>query len=125
MPHDFNNVAKIVKEQRRNFIQVLSLSERFPEPLHFLLASRCRDYAQEVICIHLDDPAFNGYYHIWEIPDHRLRELQRFFMDYKLLENKEVDVQDFLGPDKARAVVKDAIAHYQEVVVPKLEAAGE
>jgi inorganic pyrophosphatase len=23
---------------------------------------------EKIICIHLDDPAFNGYYHIWELP---------------------------------------------------------
>jgi len=80
---------------------------------------------EKIICIHLDDPAFNGYYHIWELQDHQLRELQRFFMDYKQLENKEVEVQDFLGPDKARTVVKKAIAKYQEEVRPELRKTGK
>ncbi len=76
---------------------------------------------EKIICIHLDDPAFNTVYHIWELPEHRLRELQRFFMDYKQLENKEVDVQDFLGPDKARAVVKKAMERYRTEILPGLE----
>ena len=32
----------------------------------------------------------------------------------KLLEEKKVEVQDFLGPDKARAVVKRAMERYVE-----------
>ncbi len=75
---------------------------------------------EKIICIHLDDPAFNGFYHIWELPEHRLLELRRFFLDYKLLEDKEVDVQEFLGPDKARAVVKKAMDRYRDEVLPTL-----
>ncbi len=76
----------------------------------------------KVICVHLDDPAFNGYYHIWELPEHRLRELKRFFEDYKKLEEKAVSVEDFLGPDAARAVVRDALERYRQEVIPKLNA---
>ena len=77
---------------------------------------------EKIICIHLDDPAFNGYYHIWEIPDHRLRELKRFFEDYKKLEEKEVLVHDFLGPDKARAVVARGMERYDREILPQLRA---
>lgn len=72
---------------------------------------------EKIICVHLDDPAFNSYYHIWELPEHGLRELKRFFQDYKQLEGKEVEVQDFLGPDKARAVITRGIQSYQEKYV--------
>ena len=75
----------------------------------------------KIICVHLDDPAFNGYYHIWEIPDHQLREVKRFFEDYKKLEEKKVQVEDFLGPDDARAVVQQAIERYTEEILPELE----
>lgn len=67
---------------------------------------------EKVICVHVDDPAFNGYYHIWELPEHSLRELKRFFLDYKKLEEIDVEVREFEGPDKARAAVKSAIASY-------------
>ena len=77
---------------------------------------------EKIICVHLDDPAFNGYYHIWELPDHRLRELKRFFQDYKKLEEKEVLVQDFLGPDKARAVINRGMEHYRQVFVEEVAA---
>lgn len=75
---------------------------------------------EKILCVHLDDPAFNGFYHIWEIPDHRLRELKRFFEDYKKLEEKDVSVEGFLGPDKARAVVMRGMLKYQQEILPRL-----
>ncbi|ARA94877.1 MAG: inorganic diphosphatase [Bacteroidetes bacterium] len=76
---------------------------------------------EKIICVHTDDPAYNGYYHIWELPEHRLRELKRFFEDYKKLEDKEVRVHDFLGPDKARGVVARGIERYRRLVAPKVK----
>lgn len=69
------------------------------------------EHDEKVICIHLDDPAYNSYTHIFNLPPHRLAELRRFFEDYKKLEHKEVLVQDFLGPEEAM----DAIRHSMEV----------
>ena len=78
----------------------------------------------KIICVHLDDPAFNSYYHIWEIPEHQLRELRRFFQDYKSLEGKKVSVEeDLQGPDKARLVVRESIAMYKEEILPTLDRA--
>lgn len=77
----------------------------------------------KIICVHIDDPAFNNFYSMWEIPEHRLQELKRFFEDYKKLEEKEVAVQDFLGPDKARGIIRDAIDRYKRVIAPEVEAA--
>ena len=47
-----------------------------------------------------------------EIPPHRLRELQRFFQDYKALENKKVLVSEPQGRSEALQVLRDAIALY-------------
>lgn len=80
---------------------------------------------EKIICVHLQDPSVNSYYHIWELPEHRLRELKRFFMDYKKLEEKEVMVEEFLGPDRARAVIRRGMERYDEVVRPKVAAERE
>jgi inorganic pyrophosphatase len=76
----------------------------------------------KIICIHMDDPAFNDYWHIKEMPDHRLRELRRFFGDYKKLENKDVRVRDFFGPERAKTVLQDAIHLYNAQIAPEQEA---
>lgn len=110
-------------------LDVLVLMQEAVHPLSILRARpiglmKMLDQGQDddkIICIHLDDPAYNSYYHIWEIPGHRLHELKRFFEDYKKLEEKEVRVEDFLGPDKARTIVRRAMDRYQEEIVPRLE----
>ncbi|HLE61226.1 MAG TPA: inorganic diphosphatase [Thermoanaerobaculaceae bacterium] len=52
---------------------------------------------------------------IGQPPTHRMNEVRRFFEDYKALENKEVLVQDFLGPEQARKAVKHAMALYEKL----------
>lgn len=68
---------------------------------------------EKIICVHLDDPEFNFYRAISEIPQHRLRELRRFFEDYKQLEGKEVEVEDFAGPNEAMKVIEEAFERYR------------
>lgn len=75
---------------------------------------------EKIVCVHLDDPAFADYHDIRELPEHRLRELQRFFKDYKKLENKEVRVQDFMGPAEAKRSVQMAVQRYMDEIKPLL-----
>ena len=78
-----------------------------------------------MICIHIVDPAFNDYWHIKELPGHRLRELRRFFQDYKALEDKSVRVQDFFGPERAKDVVETSVARYEREILPEQQAATD
>ena len=73
----------------------------------------------KIICIHIDDPAFNNYWHIKDLPEHRLRELKRFFQDYKALEDKSVRVQDFFGPERARNIITESIEMYNDQIRDK------
>ena len=68
----------------------------------------------KLIAVHADDPAYEGFSDISELPPHRLRELQRFFLDYKALENKAVVVDAPQGRDAALRVLRDAAALYQQ-----------
>lgn len=74
---------------------------------------------EKIICVHLDDPTYSNYTNIRELPEHRLRELKRFFEDYKKLEEKEVLVQDFLGPEEAKKVVVRSIERYRNEIAPR------
>ncbi|PSQ99557.1 MAG: inorganic pyrophosphatase [Bacteroidetes bacterium SW_11_64_17] len=110
-------------------LDVLVLAQEAVDPLSILRArpigmmSMLDDNEKDakIICIHVDDPAFNDYWHSKELPDHRLRELRRFFQDYKALEDKTVRVQDFFGPDRAKDVVEEALERYEEEVASNQE----
>jgi inorganic pyrophosphatase len=66
----------------------------------------------KLISVHADDPEYATYEDIWQLPPHRLRELKRFFQDYKALERKQVLVGDPLGRDEALRVLEDAVQLY-------------
>jgi len=72
----------------------------------------------KLIAVNIHDPAFADYTHHDQLPAHRLREIKRFFQDYKVLENKEVLIEDFQGPAEALAIVREAIALYAKEIAP-------
>ena len=74
---------------------------------------------EKIICVHLDDPEYRAYKHHRELPEHRLAELRRFFLDYKVLEGKEVNVGDFSDPDEAKDAVRHAMRLYAEQFAPE------
>ena len=114
---DLVRPLRLVTEPRKAPV-VLGQEEVVPQVLlraRAIGAMRMRDDKgpdDKLIAVHVDDPEYQGYHSIEELPPHRLRELQRFFLDYKTLENKEVVVEGFLGPSEALRVLGDAIASY-------------
>ena len=67
----------------------------------------------KIIAIHEDDPAYQCYGHINQLPPHLLKMLKRFFEDYKVLEKKTVRIKNFLGPDDARKLIEEAHELYK------------
>ena len=66
----------------------------------------------KLIAVHADDPEYADYADVGEMPTHRMRELKRFFQDYKGLENKRVMVSEPVGRKAALEVLRDAIRLY-------------
>ncbi len=69
----------------------------------------------KIVAVSTQDPAVAGYCDPAQLPEHTLRELKRFFQDYKVLENKEVVVEDFMGPADAVRIVLDALDMYRRL----------
>jgi inorganic pyrophosphatase len=74
----------------------------------------------KIIAIHLDDPEYAHFRDIAELAPHRLMEMQRFFLDYKVLERKTVDVDQIRGREEAEQVVLGAARLYRDRVLPSL-----
>lgn len=95
------------------------------EPVHPLSIVRARAIGvmrmtdggkgdDKIIAVHVHDPAFAEYTDLPEIPKHTWREIQRFFEDYKTLENKSVTVDAMQGAKEAVEVIRTSIRLYQE-----------
>jgi inorganic pyrophosphatase len=58
-----------------------------------------------------------------QLPHHLLREVRRFFEDYKALEHKQVVVDDMLGPGEAVEIINTALDLYRQLRRGELEKA--
>ena len=68
----------------------------------------------KILAVAMDDPEFNSFHEAAELPPHRLSMLQRFFLDYKTLERKAVEVEEFEPRAAALPVIEAALERYSQ-----------
>jgi inorganic pyrophosphatase len=68
----------------------------------------------KIIAIATKDPEFNSYHEAAEMPPHRLMMLRRFFLDYKQLESKDVEVDEIQPAALAYPIIEDALHRYSQ-----------
>jgi len=68
---------------------------------------------EKIIAVCADDPGFAHFESLDDLPKHRLRQIERFFLDYKTLEGKEVQTESFLNQEDAMRIVADCEERYQ------------
>ena len=66
----------------------------------------------KILAVAVDDPEYDGFKEANELPGHRLTMLRRFFQDYKTLEGKAVEVDEFQSASAAWPVIEDALSRY-------------
>ena len=69
----------------------------------------------KIVAVSVRDPAFAEYVDKDQLPHHLLREVRRFFEDYKALEQKQVVVDDLLGPKEAVAIINAGLDLYRRL----------
>ncbi len=66
----------------------------------------------KIIAVLCSDPIYSEFEKASDFPKHIFKMLKRFFTDYKLLEKKDVEVDEILPAEAAEAIVEDSLARY-------------
>ena len=69
----------------------------------------------KIVAVSVRDPSFDGYTDKSQLPAHVLRQVQRFFQDYKVLEHKQVVIEDMLGPEDALRIIRESLELYRQL----------
>ncbi len=93
-------------------IEPMSLVRAYPIGVITMLDNGSND--EKIIAIPFNDPTYNHYTDIDQLPEHIFNEMKHFFTVYKNLENKETAVNEVMGRDEAIKVIKLAMANYVE-----------
>ena len=70
----------------------------------------------KIIAVAEEDMSVNHINDISELPAHFFKELKNFFEDYKKLENKSVQVEDFQDVATARSIVLKSTEDYKALL---------
>ena len=71
-------------------------------------------FDEKIIAIPFDDPMYNSYKDISELPSHIYQEMKHFFSVYKALEDKQTAVDEVKGAEAAIDIIEKAINSYVE-----------
>lgn len=70
-------------------------------------------YDEKIIAIAREDPTWNFYQDLADLPPHIAQEIRHFFEIYKQLEHKHTTVLDTLPRDEAIQIVSSCMDRYQ------------
>ena len=66
----------------------------------------------KILAVAVDDPEYSDLLEASQLPSHRLALLRRFFQDYKTLEGKIVEVDEFQSASTALPIIEQALDRY-------------
>jgi inorganic pyrophosphatase len=68
----------------------------------------------KIIAVAVRDPGVNYITSLDEVPQHIFKVLKNYFEQYKVLENKKVEINDFQDKEKAFEIINESIQFYKE-----------
>lgn len=70
---------------------------------------------EKIIAVAEHDPSVSHISDVSDLPTHLKSELRHFFENYKTLENRKVEINEFLSRIEAFQVIENAIQHYDKM----------
>lgn len=84
------------------------------KPIGVLEMTDGEAYDEKIIAVPVQDPSYNCYDSILQLPQHIFNEVSNFFEVYKALEGVPTDVKAVKGQDEAIRIIKDCIDNYND-----------
>lgn len=69
---------------------------------------------EKIIAIPFNDPSYNCYTDVAQLPQHVFDEISHFFQVYKSLEGRETVVSEVMGVNEAKDSISRCIASYKD-----------
>ena len=91
-------------------LEPLSLVRCYPIGVITMLDNGASD--EKIIAIPFNDPTYNNYKDISELPAHVFEEMRHFFSVYKQLENKQTAVDEVSDRRRAVDIIKACLRNY-------------
>lgn len=72
------------------------------------------DKDDKIIAVATKDPSVNHISEIDELPPHFINELRNYFEQYKVLEDKTVQIDAFQSKEEAYRIIEESIQYYKQ-----------
>jgi inorganic pyrophosphatase len=123
-PHNYGFIPRTLGEDH-DPLDILVLSSISVQPLCIIEAKVIGvmqmidggEADDKIIAVAAHDMSVNHINNIEELPQHFFKELRQFFEDYKKLENKSVQVEDFGDKATALKIITECIELYNQKFV--------
>ncbi len=89
----------------------LTLARCYPIGMFTMMDNGRND--EKIIAIPFNDPNYNSYKSISQLPKHIFEEMRHFFTVYKSLEHKDTVVDEVQDEDAAKKVIEKSMQNYR------------
>jgi len=96
-------------------LEPMSMARAYPIGVITMMDNGAND--EKIIAIPYEDPTYNEFKDIGQLPNHIFDEMCHFFAVYKNLEGKETAVDEVKPRETAMRIIQDAIDNYEKIIL--------